>query len=72
MSDKLDHNSILSEFNVRNRMKDFSTAIWKSTTNTELLLTEDPWDISRNQFGGNQEDKEKMGNFCEYLEFLKM
>lgn len=53
-------------------MKDFSTAIWKSDINTELLLTEDPWDISRNQFGGNQEDKEKMGNFCEYLEFLKM
>jgi hypothetical protein len=72
LSDKLNHNSILSEFNVRNRMKDFSTAIWKSEVNTELLLTEDPWDISKDQFGGNSEDKEKMGNFCEYLEFIKM
>ena len=72
MSDKLNHNTILNEFNIRNRMKDFSTAIWKSEVNTELLLTEDPWEISRSQFGGNQEDKTKMGNFCEYLEFVKM
>ena len=53
-------------------MKDFSTAIWKSEVNTDLLLTEDPWDISYTQFGGNQEDKMKMSNFCEYLEFVKM
>ncbi|MBT4326954.1 MAG: hypothetical protein HOD60_08625 [Candidatus Nitrosopelagicus sp.] len=72
MPDKLNHNTILNEFNIRNRMKDFSTAIWKSEVNTDLLLTEDPWDISYTQFGGNQEDKMKMSNFCEYLEFVKM
>ena len=72
LPDKLNHNTILNESNIRSRMKDFSTAIWKSEVNTDLLLTEDPWDISYTQFGGNQEDKMKMSNFCEYLEFVKM
>ncbi len=72
MQFQLNQNSLLSEHNISNMMTAFYGAIIDSGDNTDLLLTEDPWDISYTQFGGTQETKTKMSMFCEFLEFVKM
>ena len=63
---------LLSEKNLSDTMTAFYTAIIKADENSKLLLTEDPWEINPSQFGGNQETREKMSRFCEFLELIQI
>ena len=62
----------LSENNLSNMMNSFYNAIIQSDVNLNLLLTEDPWEISPKDFGGNLDAKLHMDNFCEFLETIKI